>query len=101
MELPPDAWHQTEEGTYYVDCPECGSPASLMNVVTHGRCNGFLDQTEPDSELDETAMTCTASLWFELGYDSEPEADEGDLEAESGVPGKDSTPGSDGLDEDL
>ncbi len=72
MELTPDAWHQTDEGRYYVDCPECGSAASLSNVVTHGRCNGYLDQREGETELDEEAMSCTARLWFELGYESAP-----------------------------
>ena len=68
MELTPDAWHQNDEGNYYVDCPECGSAASLMNVVKHGRCNGYLDQQEDETELDEQAMNCTANLWLELGY---------------------------------
>ncbi|MFW6317481.1 MAG: hypothetical protein ACOC06_03325 [Halorubrum sp.] len=75
MELPPDAWHQNDEGNYYIDCPECGSAASLSNVVEHGRCNGYLDQQEAETKLDEEAMTCTAKLWFELGYTSEPDAE--------------------------
>ena len=76
MELPPDAWHQNDEGRYYVDCPECGSAASLSNVVKHGRCNGYLDQQEGETALDEEAMTCTAKLWLELGYVSDPEPGE-------------------------
>lgn len=71
-ELTPDAWHQNDEGNYYLDCPECGSAATLMNVVKHGRCNGYLDQQERETELDEEAFDCTAKLWLELGYTSDP-----------------------------
>lgn len=81
MELPPDAWHQNDEGNYYIDCPECGSAASLSNVVEHGRCNGYLDQQEAETKLDEEAMTCTAKLWFELGYVSDPDGETGADEA--------------------
>lgn len=72
-ELTPDSWHQNDAGNYYIDCPECGSAASLMNVVNHGRCNGYMDQREEETELDEEAFDCTAKLWFELGYTSDPE----------------------------
>ncbi|WP_121744163.1 hypothetical protein [Natronorubrum halophilum] len=104
-ELTPDSWHQNDDGNYYIDCPECGSAATLMNVVAHGRCNGYLNQQEGETELDEEAFDCTAKLWFELGYTSEPEAEatESDVEqsAESvttgeGVPASDQPPGSDG-----
>ncbi|ELY46368.1 hypothetical protein [Natronorubrum sulfidifaciens] len=104
-ELEPDSWHQNDEGTYSIDCPECGSAASLMNVVTHGRCNGYLDQRKDETEPDEEAVDCTAKLWFELGYmsDPEPEATESDAEqsAESvttgeGVPAEGSPTGTDG-----
>lgn len=74
MELDADAWHQTDEGNYYVDCPECGSAATLSNVVVHGRCNGYLDDVESETELDENAMSCTARLSLELVYTSDPEA---------------------------
>ncbi len=77
-ELTPDAWHQNDEGNYYIDCPECGSAATLMNVVKHGRCNGYLDQREDETDLDERAMDCTAKLWFELGYTSEPDTEPAD-----------------------
>lgn len=72
-ELSADAWHQDDEGNHYIDCPECGSAATLMGVVQHGRCNGYLDQQEGETEVDEEAMTCTAKLWFELGYTSDPD----------------------------
>ncbi|MFC6719696.1 hypothetical protein ACFQGT_13085 [Natrialbaceae archaeon GCM10025810] len=106
-ELTPDAWHQDDEGNYYIDCPECGSAATLMNVVTHGRCNGYLNQREEETEVDEEAMDCTAKLWFELGYVSDPDetmTDEAvgesasDAETGEGVPGDgEPVPGSDGV----
>ena len=74
MDLDADAWHQNQEGNYYIDCPECGSAASISNVVAHGRCNGHVDERESETELDESAMTCTAKLSFELVYSSDPEA---------------------------
>ncbi|AGB39742.1 hypothetical protein [Natronococcus occultus] len=115
-ELEPDAWHQTEESDYAIDCPECGSKATLMNVVKHGRCNGYLSKHDEDVELDTQPMDCTAKLWFELGYvsdpdesmtddavgadDSEGETDQ-DVESEEGVPASDSDPDPGGtVDED-
>ncbi|MFC4436129.1 MULTISPECIES: hypothetical protein [Natrialbaceae] len=108
-ELTPDAWHQ-EEGNYSIDCPECGSKATLMNVVKHGRCNGYLSKHEADTELDTQPMDCTAKLWFELGYVSDPEeemtddavgeteseAEDDSVENEDGVPASDQPPGSEG-----
>ncbi|RQG93175.1 hypothetical protein EA462_02945 [Natrarchaeobius halalkaliphilus] len=119
-ELDSDTWHQNDEGNYYIDCPECGSAASLMNVVTHGRCNAYLDRRTDDTELDERSMNCTATLWFELGYVSGPDDEQGadsegasvagpeatDLDAEDvetddvdtgeGVSGEGQPPGADG-----
>ena len=74
MELESDAFHQDDEG-YYVDCPECGSAASISNVIEHGRCNGYLDQRREETDLDEQAMDCTAMLSLELVYDSETAED--------------------------
>lgn len=113
-ELEPDAWHQNDEGNYTIDCPECGSEATLMNVVKHGRCNGYLSKHDEDVELDTQPMDCTAKLWFELGYVSDPDEsmtddavgaddseDETDrsVESEDGVPASDSSP-SGTVDED-
>jgi hypothetical protein len=113
-ELEPDAWHQTEDGRYSVDCPECGSEATLMNIVEHGRCNGYLSKHDEDVELDTQPMDCTAKLWFELGYVSDPEeamtddavgdeesdagddATESEIEDENGVPGTGQPPGTTG-----
>ncbi|MFP8957787.1 hypothetical protein ACLI4Y_13760 [Natrialbaceae archaeon A-CW3] len=101
MELPSDSWHQVDEGGYAIDCPECGSKASLMGVVEHGRCNGFLERQE---EGEDAGTDCTAKLWFELGYASEPpdstEGDEGRTAAGSSdedIDDKhDQPPGADG-----
>lgn len=111
-ELEPDAWHQTGKGAYSIDCPECGSEATLMNVVKHGRCNGYLSKHEDDVELDTQPMDCSAKLWFELGYVSDPEeemtddavgeseseseAEENSVEDEDGVPASGQPPGSEG-----
>ncbi|WP_343195721.1 hypothetical protein [Halovivax sp.] len=74
MDLDADAWHQNEDGKYYLDCPECGSAASISNIVAHGRCNGYVDERETETNLDEAAMSCTAKLSFELVYTSDPSA---------------------------
>lgn len=108
-ELTPDSWHQNDEGNYYIDCPECGSAATLMNVVSHGRCNGYLDQREGETELDEESFECTAKLWFELGYvsDADPAATDSDAEQSEdsvttgeGVPAEGAPAGSDGTVDD-
>ncbi len=103
-ELSPDAWHQHGDGTYSLDCPECGSAATLMNVVKHGRCNGYLDQREPATDIDEETVDCTATLWLELGYTSHPDPTTEDAPGESatdagtdeGVPVEGSPAGTNG-----
>ncbi len=72
MELEPDALHEGENG-YFLDCPECGSPVSLIQVIEEGRCTGFLDadvtEVEGDGEqLQEPA--CTAVLSLDLVWES-------------------------------
>ncbi|ELY55558.1 hypothetical protein [Natronolimnohabitans innermongolicus] len=103
-QLTPDSWHQ-DEGSYYIDCPECGAGATLMNIVKHGRCNAYMDQQENETELDEEAFDCTAKLHLELGYRSDPDPSATDSDAEQseesvstgqGVPGEGSPPGTDG-----
>ncbi|RQH00961.1 hypothetical protein [Natrarchaeobius oligotrophus] len=117
-ELTPDAWHQDDEGNYTLDCPECGSAATLMNVVQHGRCNGYLDRREAETAVDEERMECTAKLWLELGYVSDPgdDSSEGaggesiedgsenvesdDVDPDEGVRGEGQPPGADGAVDD-
>ncbi|WP_225741160.1 hypothetical protein [Halorussus halophilus] len=70
MELEPDAWHETEAG-YYLDCPECGSPATLDNVIEKGRCNAYLGDQRDWMEVDVSDLSCTAKLRLELAYTSD------------------------------
>ena len=76
-----------------------------MTVVKHGRCNGYLDQREDETELDEEAFDCTAKLWLELGYVSDPDASmtddavgesSSDVSTDEGVAAEGSPPGTDG-----
>lgn len=107
MELGSDAWHQDEDGQFYIDCPECGSAATLSNIVNHGRCNGYMDQQQSDTELDEQAMPCSASLSLDLVYASDPdesmadpevgdeETETGDVDFDEQASGTDSAPSND------
>jgi len=72
MELEPDALHESESG-YYFDCPECGSPATVENLVQHGRCNGYLDEQVEGLDFDVSNVSCTARLRLELAYTSDAE----------------------------
>ena len=71
MELEADTWHQTDGGVYYLDCPECGSPATLPNIIAHGRCTTYLDENETVST--DAERLCTAKLSLELVYQSDTE----------------------------
>lgn len=66
MKLEPKAIHETDDGVH-VDCPKCGSIVSIVQIVTQGRCTGYLDEetteTGSDTELQEE---CTAELSLEL-----------------------------------
>ncbi|MGM0592612.1 MAG: hypothetical protein ACQETI_13500 [Halobacteriota archaeon] len=72
MELEPDAIHEGDRG-YYVDCPECGSPVRLAQIIEKGRCTGYLDadatEVEVDDELSRSPV-CTAELSLELVWKS-------------------------------
>lgn len=71
MELEPDAIHEGEEGLY-VDCPECGSPAIVTDVVRGGRCTGYRDEAVEDREAEDVGDFCTAKLALELSWRDEP-----------------------------
>ncbi|WP_132057496.1 hypothetical protein [Halorussus amylolyticus] len=75
MELGPDTLHESQ-GSHYLDCPECGSPATIENVVQHGRCNGYLDEQVEGVDFDVEKISCTARLRLELAYTSDSEAEE-------------------------
>jgi hypothetical protein len=74
MELGPDAVHESEEG-YYLDCPECGSPATIDNIIEEGRCNGYLNEQVEGIDFEVEQMSCSAVLQFELAYTAEPETE--------------------------
>lgn len=71
MTLEPDDVHQGDEEPY-LDCPACGSPATLTQIVEEGRCSGYLDadvtETEDEERLQDPA--CTAKLSLELVWES-------------------------------
>ena len=74
MELNPDALHESDSG-YFLDCPECGSPATVENIVEHGRCNGYLDEQVEGVDFDVENVSCSAVLQLELAYTSDPESE--------------------------
>ncbi|USZ68979.1 hypothetical protein NGM10_04385 [Halorussus salilacus] len=74
MELDPDTMHETKSG-YYFDCPECGSPATIENIVQHGRCNGYLDEQVEGIDFEVENISCSAVLRLELAYTAESESE--------------------------
>ncbi|WP_276300409.1 hypothetical protein [Halorussus lipolyticus] len=72
MELEPDAIHESDSG-YYFDCPECGSPATVENIIEERRCNGYLNEQVEGIDFDVENVTCTALLQLELAYTSDSE----------------------------
>ena len=71
MMLEPDALHEGDEEPF-IDCPECGSPATLTQIIEEGRCTGYLDgdvtETENGEQLQESG--CTAKLSLELVWEA-------------------------------
>lgn len=74
MDLDPDALHESKDG-FYLDCPECGSPATIENIVWHGRCNGYLDEQVEGVDFEVENISCSAKLRLELAYTSDPESE--------------------------
>lgn len=74
MVLEADAWYEdAETGEYTVDCPNCGAPAPLTDVIEHGRCSAGVGDAEEQGELEDDPMAdCDAVLWFSLGYTTDP-----------------------------
>jgi len=70
MELEPDAIHESESG-YYFDCPECGSPATVENIIEEGRCNAYLNEQIESVGFDVENVSCSARLQLELAYTSD------------------------------
>jgi len=75
MELEPDAIHGSREG-YYFDCPECGSPATVDNIIEEHRCNGYLNEQVEGIDVDVENVSCSAVLRLELAYSAEPESEQ-------------------------
>ncbi|XVH33609.1 hypothetical protein ACNS7O_16970 (plasmid) [Haloferacaceae archaeon DSL9] len=71
MTLEADAWHDGEDGVY-VDCPECGSPAYMSDIIDNGRCTGYLGSGSEEEGADDVGGFCTAKLSFELAWTEEP-----------------------------
>lgn len=69
MQLEPDAVHESDN-RIFLDCPQCGSNVSIVQVVSEGQCTGQLDgkmaETEDDTELQEG---CNAKLSLELVWE--------------------------------
>jgi hypothetical protein len=74
MELEPDAIHESDSG-YYFDCPECGSPATIENIIEHGRCNGYLNEQVEGIDFEVENVSCSAVLRLEMAYTSTPETE--------------------------
>lgn len=71
MELTPDAFHEGDDGVY-LDCPECGSPAYVMEIVETGRCTGYLGEDVDEENAEDVGGFCTAKLSLELVWTDEP-----------------------------
>ena len=71
MELEPDAIHEGDDGVY-LDCPSCGSPAYLTDVVRDGRCTGYRGEDVDEEEAEDVGAFCTAKLSLELAWVDEP-----------------------------
>ena len=74
MELEPDAIHESDSG-YYFDCPECGSPATIENIIEEGRCNGYLNEEIESIGFDVENVSCSAILRLEMAYTAAPETE--------------------------
>ncbi|WP_435346543.1 hypothetical protein [Haloarchaeobius sp. HRN-SO-5] len=71
MVLEPDAWHEGDDGRY-LDCPECGSPAFVGDIVTTGRCTGYQGEDVEREDAEDVGAFCTAKLSLELVWTDEP-----------------------------
>jgi len=71
MVLEPDAVHEgAEEPT--IDCPQCGSTVSLVQIIEEGRCPGYLEGDDAEVESDGERLQepgCTAKLSLELVWE--------------------------------
>lgn len=70
MQLTPDDLHEAEGGLA-LDCPECGSIATVQQIVDEGRCSARLEAEETEVLSHDEEMPCTARLSLELVWASE------------------------------
>lgn len=70
MQLGPDAVHESDnDGEQYFDCPSCGAPVTVTQIIEEGRCSGALDAEVAESYTNDTAVQdtgCTADLALEM-----------------------------------
>ncbi len=74
MELNADTVHENEDSPY-LDCPECGSPATVENIIEEGRCNAYLNEQIESVGFDVENVSCSARLQLELAYTADPESE--------------------------
>lgn len=72
MRLEPKTVHE-DDGGYALDCPECGSRVTLVQIVEEGRCDGYLTG-EKSEGVDEEGQQlkepgCTAELSLDLVWE--------------------------------
>jgi hypothetical protein len=68
--LTPDGFHESEAG-YVLDCPECGSTASLRRIVEAGHSTEPVDADHTKTTSEDRVIRrpgCTAVLSLELAW---------------------------------
>jgi acetyl-CoA carboxylase beta subunit len=51
MRLGPETVSKDEQG-HWIECPGCGSPAYVADIVETGRCSGYTAETNCDATID-------------------------------------------------
>lgn len=70
MVLEPDALHESEEALW-IECPSCGSPATIDQIVEHGRCSNYLDAEVSESGGQQLQdVECDAKFSLELVWEA-------------------------------
>jgi len=69
MEVGPNALHEDDDG-HWLECPRCGSPAYVGDIIRKSRCRGYRNDAEARDDTDRDP-SCDASLRFELVWDDE------------------------------
>ncbi|WP_206425124.1 hypothetical protein [Halosimplex salinum] len=70
MMLDPDTIHE-RPGELALDCPACGSTASIQQIVEEGHCSGYVEDDEMDAQGGDQVRSggCTAELSLELVWE--------------------------------